>query len=627
MTTDRPTKSDIFGWREQRREIYARMHLEMLDDEAYLLWSSSGEVGQAFARQRYRQFDSQFVFKLPPYARMGVSVGLDTIMIGEIPQITVKLPASLHNNTERQNEHEDLLRRWLQGWFYKLTTLRTESPLIDSAEDCLGLGMTCIYYPINWDAWPKYPYMVRGKQREPRDDKERQKVKDWERARRAAFPWDVRALHPTWVHVDPYVDPPTDLIIVERLRTTDNREQLSSDRPVGQSGSIERVTYCSADWYGQWLGNDNLLTAEDGADNDGVAPNRMGVPWFRVAWSGFGKTDAYGNYEHRGKGVIRDARPIIDMLTTTLNARDAIRILTAFAQFVFRGKGPDGLQKAIAVRDAFKLGAGLGVAVDEYVDIEPLQMPPVPDVVFQEEQNAQFLYEVIYGREVLSGAYKRDTAAGMRTRVALALARYGRTKTNLQQAWQVVCHDILWMVKYELKNDITVPGLSGSLSVTLRPQDIPDQMPEIYLEFAPVTEEERAAKITLGQQLRARDQSGMPSISRHTFQVEYAGIDNPQEEDEEIWIEDILDHPRIKDLAARFFEARLTRRVPEMVEQVDQDVAQKGEMPILDEEVVQRSAPLNGFKPEGEQGPPPDLRAPERTQREAETLYAPRRAT
>ena len=606
---DRITHSDVLTWRRQREDIFGPMRKNILEDEGYLNWAVNGEVGQAFAHEKYKQFTEDFVFRLVPFARMIVNNGMDLIMLGEIPGINVHIPKSLHRSDDERKAHEDKIRRWLQGWFYKLTTYRTESPLVESAEDCLGLGMTCIYYPLNWAAWPDYPFMVKGKQREPRNDKEREKVRKWEHDRQQAFPWDVRAVHPYNAMPSPYEDPPKDLIILERMRTPSDRPEEATDRPVGQVGGTERITYCSADWYGIWNGTVPFLLEEDGAI-DGVAPNPTGTNWFRIAWSGFGKADAYGNFEFRGKGNIRDARPIIDMLTTSLNARDSIRILTAFAQFVFQGKGPNGLQKAIAVRDSFRLGSGLGVATDEFVSIAPLAMPPVPPVVFEEEQSARIMYEMFAGPD-LTKRQPGEPAVGYSTRISRTVLRFQRTKHNLEQAWAAVCQDVLQMVRNQLKDGVTT--YFGGKSETLKRGDIPDEV-EVYLDFAPITEEERAAKIALGKELRARDESGMPAISRRTFQVEHAGIDDPESEDEEIWIEDMLDSPRLKDLASRFLEARLTRRVPEMAEQVDADLAEQGKLPMLEPETVATSQPLPS--PNGG-GPGAGFR------NEAEARYAP----
>ncbi len=555
--TEHPTQAGLLALLQEYRQVYDAMRQEMRIDQDFLNWSS---IWNSNLAQLYLTgFPRNYPIKAYPIAQIGVQNAVNNVMTGETAQVTAALPTGLHRDPMVAQQHTERIEAAAQAMLWTIDTQSTESPLRDMLAQGYGLGFGCLSYQIMWERIPKQP--DHGKTTR----KEKEAWAEYERKRQNYFPFDVRSLHPLNVLPCPDDDPPSDYFVEEEISVrAAAREYPHLAEKLGQNGKlreaagssamVKRVVYCSKDWYAIYVDGEAALTAEDGADDQGVMPNTTGVLWYALAWSGFGMQDDKRRMEYRGRGMVRDARNVIASFVSNRNIIDAVRGIAGFPQM--EAIGPTKEQAEEETAD-FAFGPAKMFAHSADIKIQPLNLPQIPQYVFQGLEQDRAMLEMLMGPEVLRGIpLNGETASGQRTRKAAANSPFRALKKNAEQAVAKMLQDMFYLIKNELAEPLTL-WMKGQ-GVVLDPKDI-ENGSQFFVEFSPPSDEEKAQQLQEGIQ---RKKEG--GISQRRFMSEYNDIDDPDQEMAQIASEQVLQQPPMQQWMAQQVQQRADERIQQL---------------------------------------------------------------
>mgnify|MGYP001561442615 CR=1 FL=1 len=598
-----PTSTQVFTWLEQRRELLAALHEQQRKAEKHYHWVHY--QGQTASSLGLRGLPKDFVPKLLPLAKIGVDLGVNIILPGDEPEITVHIPDSAHRDEALMQEHQESIRSFLKAFFHQVYTLRMQTPVRDNGQKCVGLGQAVVAFPFIKSRLPDHPLkMKNGNIREPRNPKERQLVKRWERDRKSQMPWDVRSVHPTRIYFDLFHDPPRDYIEEQELSPKIAKEFYPdlAIEPGSEPSGVKRVIYCSDDWYGVWVNRVPVLPKHNG---DGLIANPRQRMWYRMAFSNWGNVSEDGELEYMAKGMITDAIPLIEMYTVNINLQEVAKAFGVFAAMKIAAQNVDAAEEETKDWE-FAPGARWIYDVKNIQDVGFVDYPGLNQAIFSEQPMINSLMELWWGPDILRGRHTTDTAAGLRTRMSKAQAIYRPPKASLEQMWAAVADDILWSIKEEIGDEVWVPALGGAIS--LKPDQIPDGT-YISINFTPPSEEEKAFLLQEGL---TRLEAG--TLDLIEFLENYALEEHPTERAKMIFWDSLDKNPMIQEAIGQMVANVLTREVPGLLEQVEIERANKGGLRVATPRAAEAApiqpAPLTGVRAPGEQGPPPNMGSP-----------------
>lgn len=528
---DRPTQSWVMAQLAERRTRLSSLRAAMVKEEDFLLGTADGN------RQRLLQHltglpPGMTGIKLLPIARDAVDVGKMQVVTGETPTITVELPEEAHRVDDREREAREELEDKLRAlsWF---VDRHGQAVINELTEHTLAHGLGVLAFPYLPDKMPKHPLDGAN----PKDAEERALMARYSRARNEAFPFDVRVAHPTTVFWDLYHTQPEDVIEEQTVPSGAFAELLTEDERKVQS--VKLVVYCSREWYGCWLGGRPLLTPDDGADGDGIAPNPTGILWYRFAYSGMGTNASDGDWLYRIKGLLRDGLDVIAAYITAYNQMENIRALHAFTTVEIIGETEEARAKAKADSTFGPYGTW---EHPPDVRMQYVNPPNVPQVIVAQLEEARRQLEVHFGPEILRGIFRDDTATGQRTRLSQAKAPYRPTKQSVQDCWAGMLMDIQYMVKYVMDEALQIPSPAGGV-VTLAPKDIVDNA-WTMVDLSPPTQEEKGYKL---EDVKAKRELGIISLRRAISDASDGEVD-PEEELAQLDAEVLAESPQYQSM-------------------------------------------------------------------------------
>lgn len=497
---DRPTRAEVVSRLTQARSLFARLRQWMLVDIVYTHATASDADMQALMPYM-RGLPNDITLKVPNLVQRSVNWGVDSIVVGEVNEVTVTLPEGTHRDPEAAKEHVQRLQDGIRELLYRIDLERGDSIDREVADKAIGLGLGAYYYPLDPRRRPDAPngYTPDGKPKEGETPKEQEAYRRWRRRIEQRLPWAIGTVHPYNLLWDYHHNPPT-WVAVETM-TSDaaiaiDYPHLYPDgyRTRATTANRRLTTYIEDDWYCVMVDDRPVLTEEDGAV-DGVAPNERGFIWVKQAMSGFGSDDHLGRPEYRIKGLIRDNRGTFDMKIVNLNIIQAIAAQYAFAPVVV--EGPEDKRREFI--DNLEWGAGAVVERDPEVKVELLDVAKVPGPVLQALQASDALLQTGVGPELNSGvAQPNEPASATRLRSSIAKAPWRNVKKNIEQAKAAMVTDLLYELKHDFDDDLVFEGRLGK--VTIERDDIIDGM-SVSINLAPLTAEERAYR----QQELSRD--------------------------------------------------------------------------------------------------------------------------
>lgn len=547
--------------------VYGQMHAEMLEDEEVI--RASAKWGKSVIPAYVKGFPPQFIPKVPPIAKKGVEVAVNNTMIGEVPAVKLTFPSIKKPSEEHERKRkatEDFYKALLQN----IADRTTINPFKDMLTKQHGLGAAALSFPFRWDLWKE---LVAAREA---DDQTK-----YEELSRDFWPWDVHVTHPRNMAPDPENDPPEHYIIKDKItqRAAARLYPEEKDGMRASSGKVDRVIYCDLNQYTVIVGGQVVV--------DG--PNPCGMIWHEWVWGGYGDLDAERNFEHLGKGIIRDAKDVIAMVVLNLNVMDAIRVTTAFTpHHVIHPEGDEMAQK---VWDALRYGPLEGIATGPGVSIKPLEQNQLPPAAQWGYAEMKQLVENIFGPTIFGGNLPEQTASGMRQRVGLAETPFLAAGVAAEQATANMLRKMGRFHKEELGEErvTLLTGKRGS-PLEIDPKDIL-LGGVIEVDFTPPTDEDRA----LDQERDARlQEAGRISLTEYRRRQ---GITDGDQQDAERALELVQFHPSMVEAVVMVARQKLLGALaPDMVGQAAETVPAGAPM---------GQSAVNGSEPEDGRMPTP----------------------
>lgn len=504
---DRPHYQDIVTKVTATKSLMGHVRRLILEDVVYQHATSSTNDMQRLMPYM-RGLANDITLKVPNLVQRSVNWGVDSIVVGETPEITVTLPSETHNDPDARREHVRRLQDGLQELAYKIDQERGDALNREVADKAIGLGLGAYYYPLDPKRRPEPPFgkyktgPKKGQPREGRTPEQREEMGMWQRRVERRLPWAVQAVHPYNLLYDLFNTPPR-WVAVE-VRTSDMA--IQEDYPylypgmlrkgqVRVSGQATRTltTYIDEDWYCVLVDGRPVLRDEDGAVN-GVAENTRGFIWLKQAFGGLGTDDHENRPEYKIQGLIRLNRGTFDMKIVNTNIIQAIAAMYAFAPLMVKGP-PDKRKEFI---DNLEMGASAIVEADPEVTAELMDVAKVPGPVLQALQAADALLQTGVGPELQSGVPQpNEPASATRLRLSTSKAPWRTPKKNMEQALAAMFTDMCYEIKDNL-GDLRFQGSKGP--ALIKAEDIVDGF-SISVNLTPPSAEERA----FGQQEAERD--------------------------------------------------------------------------------------------------------------------------
>ncbi len=512
---DKPTREWVFAELERRRRIYGTWRREVENVEEFI------DATSIMADQTLRQYmrglpiDPNYRIEVGPIIVDSVNVGRNQIMNGQTPSVTVIFPAGTYKDTEKEDEqtHKQEIQDYCEGWL-RHNEKRTETPLLGLVEDALGRGLGTWAYPYSAPPEPPFGWQdeAKTKPKEGNGAKDRATLRRWRSAKSQHNAWDVRAVSPLGVFPDPHHDPIQDMIEVQPANRSSYRHLFPeySGGADDEGSSMEVIIYCSDAWYGCWLGDAPLLTAADGADEDGIAPNKMERLWYKIGPGGWGRRNHKGEFVHWWKGVLADGRVALLRYLVVQQQIDSIVQMHAFP--VIKATGPPnegGTEIAERVAETLTSGPAAIWAFRGDVEVEFVQPPPIPPALLQKLEDAKVDIERHFGPAVLTGVREPgETASGQRGRTDKASAIYGPCKQSCESVVEGALEDMLYAIREELIEPVPVATIGGMS--TLKAERVIEGL-QLVVDFAPATKQDRLMDL---QALMMMHEQGLASMLR-----------------------------------------------------------------------------------------------------------------
>lgn len=554
---------------EQARSYRSEWSKEARTDEEY--WTASSQLWHGQLAAHIKKFPDGYELQIPGIVKWAVDVGLNQILVGDTPVVTIALPDGYTDDGRKAR-----LEQAAMGILYALDTYYGQ-PFRNMVAYGNALGLGILSFPIDRSQWPPHPYKTRvtpGMSREqraialePHTPAERERVRSWEWQRRRRLPWNVQALHPQILFYDFWNTQPQWYILeqqVSRAAMVAQYPHLFKEQGVQEMfmGSVmptsTLVTYISDDWWAVYLDGQPALTKAQGADPEGVARNRYGMTWIETAESGYGTADITNNPVFRIKGIIRDNRATFVKFISDFNLTEIAKLEYALPTLGMEGQGEDGRDLALAAIDDFMLGRWWPHS--NKTRQHKLDLPTIPEAIWRDVEYTKGLMELGIGPEILRGIYQNETLGGQENRIDIANAIYKPLKVQIEHAIAAMLAKMFWQVKYELDDDLTVWARSEDkeMPVLLQREDIVDGL-TFHVDTSPSTQRERAMR----KDGDIQDLS-IKAISLKKYRARQ-GIYNSDEMEEQNYEDMLMQHPAIVDAIAGIVAEALTGEVQSAV--------------------------------------------------------------
>ncbi|MCX6023256.1 MAG: hypothetical protein NTZ05_16325 [Chloroflexi bacterium] len=539
----RPSREGILARREAAAAQFAGLHEHMEREDRYFRGEWVSDV---------RNVPKDMEGLLPPLPSALISDAVDNV-VASGPQVTVLAPPVRDARRRAAQERVERVQRAVNAFWQQAERRAGLSPLRDLTTNVFLRGAGFLFFAPDLRFGAERPVRAAGESKAAH----RERVRRWEGEQHNAFPfvlrsvdplnmlWDLDGAEPAWVIEEFERDAEA---VAERYPHWRRPDRDRRGGRLGQQTPVRWTAYWSADWYALYADGEPVLTREDGADADGVAPNPLGfVPYFG-AYSGLGKESWRGRPEDTVVGLLRRVLPMFNAQARCLSQLDGIRALMAWPALVLEGPA----EEAAAAADAWAYGPATLNIVPEGVKVRWAEVPSAAGAVFQElGVLGDLIEQATYSRVVSGAGLVGDPAAKHAQLLAQARLKFTQPMHGIAQAMERVVERYLFSVERLLKRPVTLWGMTatGGEYLTLRPEDIAGYY-ENRVTLMPASATERAQRLALGSALG-------DAISRRTFAQEYGGVPNPQEEAFERLVEQVLEQmtPNMATLVAQDLEA------------------------------------------------------------------------
>lgn len=525
-------------------DVFAELHAAMKEDDDFLK-AASGTLYSSSIREYLRGFQkSQRVVALA-LAVAYVQRGRNNVLPGGMPEVEVVLPQGVHqdDDSEAAKEHAEELEAWDQGLLYQMATSSKINPLVTAVDNGLGLGVGFIAYPLIMERYPQKP-----KAGGPNTEKRKQEQIEYINKQMNCKLYDWRAPHPRSMMWDVDNDPPQyffefddiplrvakkqwpDLdyssgVTPKSARPSDGAQPRASG---GNEATVQRIIYVSDTEYSIIVNRQSVLTAKQHAV-EGVAPNSLGYAWYGMAEAGFGVPDHEGKLVNTVQGLVRRIRGLIVGKTEDYNLLQLAKYQGINGVDVFTGpEGEEGRAHAERVAAGLVREAGAFWALPGDVKHSIAETPKLAPELLTGDDMVTGLLELLAGPDVLAGAFRDEPTGSLVERKQNALAPFQPMRTNMEQMIAQIINNIHRSIKYQVKGPVTMWGRSSlgkSKSFTLKPERIPEPLPQIFIHLVPTSEGDKEYKWNLSEKQYLAGAIGPTRLSK-----DGAGVEDVQAE-------------------------------------------------------------------------------------------------
>lgn len=472
--------------------------------------------------ERAPNFPDGFDIILAPTPADKARQSIDQIFIGD-PTFTVELPHGIHSDSKRA-ELEQRFTKACYGWHNTEERNSDTSPLKDIKHNTIALGLGVRSTVINRSKYPEKPERRKGEKRAAWEAR----LEAWKRERRTAGSscFAVRSIHPLNIAYDRQHSPPEWMLIREGIDGWNAAQEYPNwkgaenyDLPPSPSESTPLLTmarYWSPEWTGCWIAGDPALGPEDGANEDGIAPNPYGFIPVWPAAGGHGHQDPSSRPEWELQGMVRGSRGLFVREGVIDNLKDVyMRRATWGPQDVITG--PEDDQVLRRLRSELTAGPGTVVHMPQGYSHTGIDPSPIPDVVLEVERKNDALIDRATIYDVSAGAgTPTEPAARTRVRLQQVDKKLADASLHIEQAVEADYTSRFMMIKHVLKAPVGVnvpqKGLPAEY-VEIDPEDIPDGL-VVKVRLVGESEEEKARK---QQMLDQRLNAPKPTIDLLTY--------------------------------------------------------------------------------------------------------------
>lgn len=518
---------------EYRRTVYGTMHRDMRDDQRVI--HASAGWGRSIMPKYLKGFPTGFTPNVPPLAKKGVEIAVTNTVIGEKPGVKYSLLPGEKVTVERERKRE-VTENLYNAILQNIADRTTVNPFKEMAWNQHGLGGCALSFPFRWDLWKQLQKAIQE------DDE------GVDRLKRNLWMWDVQATSPLIIVHDPDHDPPEHYIRFDKIsgRMAKSLYPEKKDLFTEKNSRVDRVIYLDEQQYTVIIGGQGVV------DGD----NPCGMLWHEWLWGGYGHMDDERNFEHLGKGLIRDAKDVLIMLIRAINRNEAIQDVAAFSPVWIRAETEE---LADHYGDKLEFGPNKIMATGREVDkIEFLRQPEVSQATqWTYEVTVKWL-EIVFGPSIFGGAYPETTASGMRQRVNLAQTPFQPAKVAGEQAIANMLRKMGSFIKRELGEHYFIPTSKSGTILDVDPDDILEDG-IIEVDCAPPSPEDMA--LQQEKDMREMESGG---ISRQEYRRRH-NITDGEKQDTDRAFEMIQFHPSMVEAAVMVARQRLlTQIAPEL---------------------------------------------------------------
>lgn len=374
-------------------------------------------------------------------------------------------------------------RKFLEAFWHQVRT-HCGDPLLHGKKKLIKDGKLVLKKTVRWDLVPDYP-----------DNATRPAKRKWQRdfakALKSKFPWDVRVVPNETVYEDPdnphdpqYVYESYDIRISEALRLYPNS--------VGNwkhQGLFDRVQYVEM-WtkphgddpgkFCVWI-TDELVHDEENPYHWGDEGNYDGYVPYAIRDSGWGDVDSENKPEDRYVGVLRYMRPTLEAQARIMTGAEAQLRISTFPM-VTTTNMPEAEDGELPL----EVGPGKVNNKSEEQLIEIMPWPQMPDV-WQALDKVQREADRLSKFNVLGGTPQKgvDSATEADMNVRNAASRLTGPVAALQGIAETIDRWALQDIENVFEAGVTLYGAveSGQSEHTLLPSDIRGYY-ETFVEFS-----------------------------------------------------------------------------------------------------------------------------------------------
>jgi len=465
-------------------------------------------------------FPQGFLPLVPPTCASKCKQARDQVFVGD-PLITVECPGM---SGESRKETEQKLSAYLQFRLRQEEQTSDVSPLEEQKAAVINYGLGVRIGVINMERWDMIGEQSSG-------ESAADYAQRVENHRRQCSVFDIRTISPLNIAYDRSNPTLGWAIIREPIAPWEAKRayphlEIASNLPVTGTKILVKTQFWTPEWYACYVDGKPALTAADGADGEGVAPNPYGSIPVWPAGGGEGEVDPDNRPEYELDGIITNAEDALLEYAVLKNIQMMYsRRAGAGPKEIIRGPGGADTPEKIALAREVMSGPSKAVRVPEGHLVEAQNPSPFPEVLARQMERVLADIDETMSFSIAAGNPNPGQSGVSRQLVLGQLSKRVSTAVlHLQQSLERWARWELETIRDVLKEPVwaTLPEETGVQAYELSPGSIPAVF-NVRVDLLVESEAEKARLKQEGMELR---KDGL--IDDMTFWTDYAKEPHPE---------------------------------------------------------------------------------------------------